>query len=33
LCDHRIRAILAVVADVELHDEIVEWMVSLDDDE
>jgi putative component of toxin-antitoxin plasmid stabilization module len=33
LCDHRIDAILPVVADVELHDEIVEWMDSLDDDE
>jgi len=33
LRDHRISAILSSVADVELHDEIVEWMDSLDDDD
>jgi hypothetical protein len=31
LRDDRILAILSLVADVELHDEIVEWMSSLDD--
>lgn len=29
--DDRIFAILSLVADVELHDEIVDWMSSLDD--
>ena len=29
--DDRILAILSLVADIELHDEIVEWMSSLDD--
>ena len=33
LHDHRVSAIIPTVADVELHDEIVEWMDSLDDDE
>jgi hypothetical protein len=31
LRDDRILAILSLVAGVELHDEIVDWMSSLDD--
>lgn len=33
MCDHRKRAIVARVAELELHDEVVEWMDSLDDAE
>jgi putative component of toxin-antitoxin plasmid stabilization module len=33
LHDHRINAILHEVADLELHDEVVEWMESLSDEE
>jgi len=33
LCDDRIRAIIADVVDVELHDEVADWMDSLRDDE
>ena len=33
LCDHRSNAILEGVAEIELHDEVVEWMAALDDAE
>ena len=33
MCDHRNYAIMRAVAEVELHDEVVRWMLSLPDSE
>jgi hypothetical protein len=31
LCDHRRNAIIVAVAEVELHDEVVQWLDTLND--
>jgi phage-related protein len=33
LCDDRRNAIIQFVAEVELHDEVVEWLATLDNDD